>query len=363
MSESTQPVRVWPDNRAGESSSAPAGLSEPSPTRGSAWPRRDVLMVIVIGLAGGVFGGLAGELHYWLQSNTLRFLHSAAILPSLSAFLYQAVGGSIVATHVVFVGLRTRRRFTMLATAAVGAVPLLGIVLLIDPVAFHYPVGSTQVFLAVVYVVVALGLVAGFGELLLALCERLPAGRLASGLPGLAIPAAYTVYYLLQFALPQFGGGTTRGWGPLDWQVWLLLAGGWAFLVSGLVPSALADALRRRAETVARTPAASGGGGAAAAGGPARPAGPEALEHPQATTTLVLGLVGLLAIPPLAPVAWVMGARARAELRQFPGRYRESGALTAGYVLGICGTVLLVLALVALMGMLFVIAAAAPGLR
>lgn len=69
-------------------------------------------------------------------------------------------------------------------------------------------------------------------------------------------------------------------------------------------------------------------------------------EHPQATLTLVLGIVGIAALfvafPFISPVAWYLGARARREMRSDPGRYRPSGALSAGYVLGIVGTLLAV---------------------
>lgn len=70
----------------------------------------------------------------------------------------------------------------------------------------------------------------------------------------------------------------------------------------------------------------------------------EAPEHPNATATLVLGIVGLatlfVAFPFISPVAWYLGARARREMAADPGRYRSSGSLTAGYVLGIIGSLI-----------------------
>ncbi len=67
-------------------------------------------------------------------------------------------------------------------------------------------------------------------------------------------------------------------------------------------------------------------------------------EHPNATVTLVLGIVGaaalFIAFPFISPVAWYLGSRARRDMRYDPGRYRPSGALTAGYVLGIIGTLI-----------------------
>jgi hypothetical protein len=61
-------------------------------------------------------------------------------------------------------------------------------------------------------------------------------------------------------------------------------------------------------------------------------------EHPSAVTSLVLGILGLFVLPILAPVAWVIAGRARRDLRQYPGRWAPSGSLTAGYVLGIIGS-------------------------
>lgn len=62
--------------------------------------------------------------------------------------------------------------------------------------------------------------------------------------------------------------------------------------------------------------------------------------HPQATTTLVLGVLGLVAFPPLALGALWLGRKGRAEVRANPSAYRDSGALNAGWILGIVGSVL-----------------------
>ncbi len=64
-------------------------------------------------------------------------------------------------------------------------------------------------------------------------------------------------------------------------------------------------------------------------------------EHPSAIPSLVLGLVGLiLAIPFASPIAWYLGFRGLKESRLQPGRWRTSGLLTAGLILGIVGTVI-----------------------
>lgn len=85
-----------------------------------------------------------------------------------------------------------------------------------------------------------------------------------------------------------------------------------------------------------------------------RPMG--ASTHPQAATSMVLGILGLLVFGPLAPVAWYQAAKARREMSAEPYRWRPSGMITAGLVMGIIGTVLLGLA-VALVMFVAVIAA------
>jgi hypothetical protein len=80
-------------------------------------------------------------------------------------------------------------------------------------------------------------------------------------------------------------------------------------------------------------------------------------EHPSAVTSLVLGILGLFVLPILAPIAWVIGGRGRREMRQYPGRWAPSGSLTAGWVMGIIGT-LAWGALVAIIMMFMMIAVA-----
>jgi hypothetical protein len=74
-------------------------------------------------------------------------------------------------------------------------------------------------------------------------------------------------------------------------------------------------------------------------------------DHPKATTALIVGIVGvagtfLCGLPVLvSPVAWVLGAKARREIRNAPQQWGGEGKATAGMVLGIIGTALLVLAI------------------
>lgn len=82
-------------------------------------------------------------------------------------------------------------------------------------------------------------------------------------------------------------------------------------------------------------------------------------KHPQATTSMVLGIVavagGVLCWLPLliSPVAWVMGAKAVRDIDASRGAQSGRSEATAGKVLGIIGTVLLVLAI--LLGVLLVV--------
>lgn len=81
--------------------------------------------------------------------------------------------------------------------------------------------------------------------------------------------------------------------------------------------------------------------------------------HPLATTSLVLGIVGLvaLALTPFlfvtfvgvlcSPFAIWLGVRARREIRRNPRAFSGEGMATGGFVTGIVGVVLGVLALVA----------------
>ena len=69
-------------------------------------------------------------------------------------------------------------------------------------------------------------------------------------------------------------------------------------------------------------------------------------DHPKATTSLVLGILGVVLCQVLAPFALVTGRRTLAEIDASQGRWGGRGAAQAGYVLGIVGTVILGLAVV-----------------
>lgn len=91
----------------------------------------------------------------------------------------------------------------------------------------------------------------------------------------------------------------------------------------------------------------------------AQPYGYRPPEHPKATTALVLGLVsvvgafaflGLTLV--ISPFAWVVGSRARKEIRASNGYYGGDSNATAGMVLGIIGTILLVLGILAVFALI-----------
>ena len=69
-------------------------------------------------------------------------------------------------------------------------------------------------------------------------------------------------------------------------------------------------------------------------------------DHPKATTSLVLGILGVVLCQVVAPFAWVIGKRTLDEIDASQGRVGGRGAAQAGYILGIIGTVLLGLGLI-----------------
>lgn len=75
-------------------------------------------------------------------------------------------------------------------------------------------------------------------------------------------------------------------------------------------------------------------------------------DHPRAGLALGLALGGIIGgfftaglAFALSPFAWFFGQKARSEIKKSNGVYHAEGNATAGMVLGIIGTVLLVLAI------------------
>ncbi len=69
-------------------------------------------------------------------------------------------------------------------------------------------------------------------------------------------------------------------------------------------------------------------------------------NHPQATTALILGIVGLALCPFVGIAGFVMGGRVRREIDASPGQWGGRGVATAGWVLGIISIVYAALVLV-----------------
>jgi hypothetical protein len=71
-------------------------------------------------------------------------------------------------------------------------------------------------------------------------------------------------------------------------------------------------------------------------------------DHPKATLVLILGILGLVVCGVVAPFAWRMGKRTVDEIDASQGQLGGRGSAQAGYILGIIGTALLALGLLAL---------------
>jgi len=84
-----------------------------------------------------------------------------------------------------------------------------------------------------------------------------------------------------------------------------------------------------------------------------RPAAP---SHPSAVTAMVLGIIGLVGVPlcagltlVLSPFAWAIGSRAVKEIDAAPpGTYTGREQANTGRIMGIVGTILLIVAILAL---------------
>jgi hypothetical protein len=91
-------------------------------------------------------------------------------------------------------------------------------------------------------------------------------------------------------------------------------------------------------------------------------------EHPAATTALVLGIIGLVGIAfcggltlVLSPFAWAIGRRSVKEIDAAPGRYSGREKANAGKIMGLIGTILLAVGVVAIAGVILLAFALTPG--
>ena len=96
-------------------------------------------------------------------------------------------------------------------------------------------------------------------------------------------------------------------------------------------------------------------------GAPGYGAQPNIREHPDGTTVLVLGILGLVVCGLLAPIAWAKGNSAKREIDAQPHiNWTNRGSVTAGRICGIIGSVLLIIG-VAFIVLIIVAAAASSG--
>lgn len=70
-------------------------------------------------------------------------------------------------------------------------------------------------------------------------------------------------------------------------------------------------------------------------------------KHPQATTAMVLGILGIAVCGVLAPIAWVIGGKAVKEIDANPTAYSGRSEANAGRIMGIVGSCLIILGIVA----------------
>lgn len=84
-------------------------------------------------------------------------------------------------------------------------------------------------------------------------------------------------------------------------------------------------------------------------------------EQSQATTALVLGILGIVICGLLAPFAWYIGSKEVEAIDEGRRPPENRGTANAGKILGIIGTVLLAVAIiVGIVLLLFVVAATVP---
>ncbi|WP_207792648.1 hypothetical protein [Nocardioides acrostichi] len=73
------------------------------------------------------------------------------------------------------------------------------------------------------------------------------------------------------------------------------------------------------------------------------PQQPYVREHPEGTTILVLGILGLVLCGPFTAIpAWVKGNRVLREIDSSKAQHTNRGLVKAGQVMGIIGTVIFV---------------------
>lgn len=87
------------------------------------------------------------------------------------------------------------------------------------------------------------------------------------------------------------------------------------------------------------------------------------VEHPRGVLVFVLGILSVLGMGFFGPFAWALGRSALREIDAVPGVYNNRGVVQAGMVLGIVGTVLLVIGVVALLMVVTIMSASLASSR
>jgi hypothetical protein len=72
-------------------------------------------------------------------------------------------------------------------------------------------------------------------------------------------------------------------------------------------------------------------------------------DHPQTTTILILGICGLVLCQVLGPFAWSMGNKAMREIDASGGQLGGRDTVNVGRILGMIGTALLALGVLAVL--------------
>lgn len=84
--------------------------------------------------------------------------------------------------------------------------------------------------------------------------------------------------------------------------------------------------------------------------------GQMAQPHPQGTLILIFGILSLVGITILGPFAWYMGNKALKEIDANPAAYSDRNNVNVGRILGIIGSVLMIIAVLAIIAYIVVIA-------
>ncbi|MFD3744873.1 DUF4190 domain-containing protein [Nocardia sp. NPDC058633] len=82
-------------------------------------------------------------------------------------------------------------------------------------------------------------------------------------------------------------------------------------------------------------------------------------EHPQSTTVLILGILGLALCGVCAPFAWMKGRKVVAEIDASEGKLGGRSQANAGYIMGIVGTCVLGVSILVVAGSVLLLIATA----